>query len=294
MRCQIEETAAGTRLDKYLATRFGQMGLRGWRRAIELGTALVNGRKARPGLRLQGCEELEILAEREEAPLKAKLLDCKDDYLFFHKPAGLHSAALAGNPQDSLEAQSTRLCAEQGLSGDITLLQRLDYGTEGIVCAARSAGAASAYRLHERAGKCVKSYLALLEGILEKPAMAKNKLETNGGKRIRIKAEPDDNPALWTAFEPVWSGAHPVRGCEVTLARCRLCAGQRHQVRAHAAALGLPLAGDWLYGSRRDGGFALAHYRIEFPGCLFEYLSPQSPFASLGCEPDANGVLKCI
>lgn len=292
---RIEATAAGLRLDKYLASRFGEMGLRGWRRAIESGAALINGRKTSPGLRLQGFEELRILMDdMRPSAQKAAFLGSQGDYLFFYKPAGLHSAAIAGNSNDSLERQLPSLCARHGLSAQITLLQRLDFGTAGIICAASSAEAVNNYRSFERQGKCKKSYLALLAGILAKPVIAKNALAVNGGKKVRIKYAATEDPRLWTTFEPLWNGQLPDNQNQATIAKCGLCAGQRHQVRAHAAAVGLPLLGDDLYGSPEGSGFSLEHYRIEFPGCAFQYLSPQSPFAAFSCALGANGDLQCM
>lgn len=295
MLSRVEATAQGKRLDQYLAGHFGQMGLRGWRRAIVSGTVLLDGHKASPATRLQGFEELQIVdSEKRHSALKGLFLGSQGDYLFFFKPAGLHSVTIAGNCHDSLEAQTPELCRQQGISGSITLLQRLDQGTSGLICAATTPEAATRYRHFEREGQCRKSYLALLTGILDQAASAKNALAVNGGKKVRIMAKSTPQKRFWTFFEPLWHGHIPDCASEVTIAKCELCAGQRHQVRAHAASLGMPLLGDSLYGSNGHGAFALVHYRIEFPGCAFQFLSPQSPFTALGCELGANGVLQCM
>ena len=47
----------------------------------------------------------------------------------------------------------------------------------------------------------------------------------------------------------------------------RLSTGRTHQIRVHAAAVGHPLAGDWLYGTEEPeliGRPALHSYRLEF------------------------------
>lgn len=294
IRAQIDAAAAGLRLDKYLASKFGQLGLRGWRRAIESGKALINGRKASPGLRLQGSEELQIrIAGKQPSAQMATFLGRQGDYIFLYKPAGLHSVAIAGRSNDSMENQLENILAGHDLPEQVTMLQRLDFGTAGIICAASSEEAAKNYRRFERQGSCKKSYLALLAGVLDKPAIAKYGLAVNGGKKVRIKDTEAADPRLWTSFEPLWSGLVPGIDHKVTIAKCDLCAGQRHQVRAHAASLALPLLGDELYGTGGVPAFWLAHYRIEFPGCAYQYLSPQSPFAAR-CALDADGVLQCM
>lgn len=53
--------------------------------------------------------------------------------------------------------------------------------------------------------------------------------------------------------------------------------GVMHQIRAHAASVGLALDGDRLYGGRDTGTpFALHHCRIEgIPGCPFAPPDPR-------------------
>ena len=48
---------------------------------------------------------------------------------------------------------------------------------------------------------------------------------------------------------------------------CRIRKGARHQIRAHLAAAGHPLAGDSLYGAELPcpSGFLLHHGRVSFP-----------------------------
>jgi 23S rRNA pseudouridine1911/1915/1917 synthase len=63
--------------------------------------------------------------------------------------------------------------------------------------------------------------------------------------------------------------AYTVKGLALTLAEFRLETGRSHQIRAQAAAMGLPLLGDGKYGAKYSAlGFtrpALHSARMEFP-----------------------------
>ncbi|WP_165064821.1 RNA pseudouridine synthase [Desulfovibrio sp. ZJ200] len=296
-RCRVSGALAGQRLDHALAVLLPDMGLRGRRRCIAQGRVLLNGRRRPAACRLHADDEILFLdeaaktagdsgaepagrsqnaAEDRRAWAGAfpadlpRLLARQGEYCFLYKPALLHSVALAGSRQPSLEAHLPRLLPGQAAAA--RLLQRLDYGTSGIVCAALSEDAAKAFRRAEAAGHCEKRYLALLDGIVPGPLTARQALGTDGRRKTRVRADAGDT-LRWTEFWPLhcWQGveaarllaglrsgaagpepaADTVRG--LTLAACRIRRGARHQIRAHAAALGYPLWGDALYGAGQGG-----------------------------------------
>lgn len=294
-RCRVSSALAGQRLDQALAELLPDLGLRGRRRRIAQGRILINGRLRPAACRLRVDDEILLLEDAAEPAVHSdsdidraqrtqnapedrvagasafpadlpRLLARQGEYCFLYKPARLHSAALAGSNGSSLEACLPRLLP--GEAAEARLLQRLDYGTSGIICAALNEDAAKAFRRAEAAGRCEKRYLALLKGILPEPATARQALGTDGRRKSRVRADSSDS-LRWTEFWPLhcWSGeeakraladllpgvadptpvAEPLTG--LTLAACRICRGARHQIRAHAAALGYPLWGDELYGS---------------------------------------------
>ncbi|WP_298033428.1 RNA pseudouridine synthase [uncultured Desulfovibrio sp.] len=271
---RVDAALAGQRLDHALAALMPELGLRGRRRLIARNAVLVGGRAASAARRLRPGELITLhhpAAEGKDAAFpiadKPRLLSHQGEYCFLYKPAGLHSAALAGGGGSSLEAALPALLASLPDGGAARLLQRLDYGTSGIVCAALTQEAVLAFRRAEREGQCEKRYLALLRGILVAPATVRAALDTADRRQIRLLA-PTDDSGRWTEFLPlhVWEDAAslppelaegsgaisgpagPFGEVGLTLAACRIRCGARHQIRAHAAALGHPLRGDDLYG----------------------------------------------
>lgn len=270
------------RLDRGLGRILPEIGLRGCRRLIAGGGVLLNGRAARAATRLREGDRLLIGregGERESPPTECPfLLDSQGEYRFFFKPAGLHSADLAGGAAQSLE----RLCS--GLTGTDggRFLQRLDQGTSGIVAFASHDEAARRFRLAERAGQCEKRYVALLCGELRKPVTACFRLDAAGRRKVRVLS--DEAPELrWTFFSPLYFFApdeamsliadmascfapDEAASTGLTLSAAAIRLGVRHQIRAHAAALGHPLWGDDMYGAASPPAhFFLHHGALAWP-----------------------------
>lgn len=271
---KIGAELADQRLDRGLAALLG-ISLRTSRRMIGDGRLLLNDHAASSGERLKVGDQLRIILIAEKTTKEPEFLGSQGEYHFLYKPAGLHTATLAGREDPSLESFLPQIRQERNLP-PLTLLQRLDFGTAGIICA--TSGAADAYRAAEQEGACRKYYITALQGLLRHTICAKNRLAVNGGVRVRIKSSEGERHTL---FEPLWQGRSELFATEITLARCMLARGQRHQIRAHAQAIGHPLAGDGLYGASEDCGFLLAHYCLEFPGHRFFYLDADWPLAAL-------------
>lgn len=298
----IPPAMAGCRLDHALKELLPDLGLRGRRRFLAEGRALVNGEVRHAAYHLHHGDRITIFPAKEiqniqetTAPpymmpsLAPYLVLRQSGYGFFYKPSGLHTVALAGGGGASLEAAIVSLLGDAPeLAAACRLLQRLDYTTSGLVCAAFNPEAEAAFRAAEAKGLCEKRYVALLEGQMCAPRTAKFVLKTDNRTRSRVLAQ-QVNSERWTEFFPlyVWplqqetpplfvSRLLEHAGCVIpmppqglTLAACRIRRGARHQIRAHAAALGYPLWGDARYGGERwqgtgDNVFFLHHGAMYF------------------------------
>jgi 23S rRNA-/tRNA-specific pseudouridylate synthase len=178
-----------------------------------------------------------------------------------------------------------------GTAHNAGLLQRLDRETSGIVLGAKTDEAWARFRDLYSAGKVQKTYRVALDGLLhhpvqidaaigspyrraskvrvydpkisrvERPEVARSSgpRSATGGRthgllgdqhsqhHSRQRGKGRAQPAL-TEFTP--NIVNKVRGFTIALASTTT--GRRHQVRAHAGALGHPLCGDTLYGSTRS------------------------------------------
>ena len=118
-----------------------------------------------------------------------------------------------------------------------------------MLLAARS-DAAHALLREQFAGRTVeKGYLALVAG----------ELHAGGEIDVPLAHDPNDSRKVRAASDPEWAEAHGARPASTrfvpvarragfTLLDVEIATGVLHQIRAHLAFIGHPLAGDALYG----------------------------------------------
>ncbi|RMD85157.1 MAG: RluA family pseudouridine synthase [Candidatus Dadabacteria bacterium] len=181
----------------------------------------------------------------------------EDDYLLaINKPSGIHSAMLPGekggesiaeilcNIDDSFVEASSK-------AEDCGLVNRLDFETSGILVAAKEKKAWIETRANVLAESVYKEYLCLTEGNLREEIEVDNYIGTPARRSDKVKVykrkprKKDRALPAKTLFSPV----SYISNWGLTLVRVEISTGRRHQIRAHAAFAGYPLAGDDLYGS---------------------------------------------
>jgi 23S rRNA pseudouridine1911/1915/1917 synthase len=296
------------RLDKALGDILPELGLRGRRRMIENNSVLVHGIARKAAFVVRAGAVITLLEQpADTAPQlssahagrstglpaalppsiggNARALERQGDFIFFCKPAAMHSVHLAGSAETSLETLLPSLAASLPQANtaqpeDLHLVQRLDYGTSGIVAAAAKPLAALHWRDMEDRGLCCKRYLALVCGALDTDITATAELDM--AKRRHTKVLPSQAPALRHTqftplaqllpqeYAPLCALAYPQGSVpsanSLSLVGCTIHKGARHQIRAHAAAAGFPLWGDALYGGG-EGFFFLHHGALDSPLC---------------------------
>ena len=263
----IDEARHGQRLDKALEQLLPGSGLRLRRRLIESGRVHVEGRPATPGLKVRQGQRLDLLPDEVSAkPLpKIRIVKRTMSFAALLKPAGMHSAAIAGLSEPCVEALLP------GLFPDVqpVLLNRLDNLTSGLLLVALKPTARKDYAALD-AMKVVKEYVAIVVGQLDEPLELRRSLDSDDRRRTRVLAKLDPERRNWTF---VWPEAELPGG--LTRVRVQIHAGARHQIRAHLAAAMLPILGDPLYGEDNASAarLYLHHRRIAFP--RFEAEAPE-------------------
>ncbi|CAK7037214.1 MAG: Ribosomal large subunit pseudouridine synthase C [Desulfovibrio sp.] len=261
---------AGMRLDHYLA-RHLSCGQRAAKRLVADGRVTINGKLKTAQYKITAGAKIAVGEACSDTPpvVEIPLIAGNGEYAVFYKPAGLHTAAIAGSAAPNMETA----LKEQGISA--ILLSRLDQATSGLVAAARSPEAAARFKVMEAAGQVSKDYIALVYGMVQslehdsihKPLLLRNTLDTADRKRTRVLEEPSLDATRYTEVRPLTlpSRPSPLEGASFVTARIRR--GARHQIRAHLAFAGYPIVGDLLYGGmEHEMGLFLHHARITMPG----------------------------
>jgi 23S rRNA pseudouridine1911/1915/1917 synthase len=172
----------------------------------------------------------------------------EDDHLLaVNKPAGtvVHPSYknVAGTLLDALRAYAYDWPADQRPS----IVGRLDKLTSGIVVVAKTAAIHARLQHAMAARETEKDYLAVVYGRVEIAGGEIDlRLRHDPADRRMIVTSPTDGAASLTRFERLASVDAPSVG--LSLLRCRLVTGRRHQIRVHLAARGWPIVGDPVYG----------------------------------------------
>ena len=272
------------RLDRALSFLCPELSLR-QRRAMFTGDRVtVNGRPARPGMRVETGMVVRVCVQNAACKEPAEIEPCrslwivveKEGLAAVNKPSGMHSAR--GRDVCSVEECLPSLFAGQ----QALLLNRLDALTSGLVLVGCTKEGAERYFTAQEQGAICKEYLAVVDGLLERRMEIRNLLDSAKRRKVRFLAGENPDCRRHTQVTPV----REIGG--KTLVRAEIVKGQRHQIRAHLAGVGHPIVGDPLYGKGHGGTMFLHHARIAFAGFAAESAPGwlDSDGTSLLCDPE--------
>jgi 23S rRNA pseudouridine1911/1915/1917 synthase len=263
------ESDKGKRLDAFLRERlpqFSRSRLQSW---IREGRVQVDHAAAKASYAIRGAEVIDweagalppLRAEPEAIELNVIYED--DAAVAIDKPAGMVVHAGAGHHRGTVvNALLHRFGSLSGVGGELRpgIVHRLDRFTSGVLLAAKT-DAGHRDLAAQFAGRTVeKTYLALVEGVVAGSGRSEKPIARDPRNRARMTALlATGRTALtdWKAIE-----AFPGH----TLLQIRIGTGRTHQIRAHMAALGHPVAGDRLYGAEPSGWnrYFLHAWRLTF------------------------------
>jgi 23S rRNA pseudouridine1911/1915/1917 synthase len=267
------------RVDKALARAYPTAGRRQLSNMFDEGCVTVAGKKAKKGDRVVAGDVIEISREpvsgdalhpQPDPAVEIAILIERSDLVAIAKSAGTPSQPLRAGELGTVANALAHRYPECATIGDDPrdggLAHRLDIGTSGILIAARTADTYRALREAFGGGLVAKTYLAITEN---RPVSRECDAPlVQRGRRVAV--DHTDGLAAYTAFEVIKAtDTH-------AFVRCTAQTGRMHQVRAHLAHVGSPIAGDTLYGAKTDeGGFFLHAATLKLP--LAEPLDVEAP-----------------
>ena len=159
-----------------------------------------------------------------------------------------------------------------------SVCNRLDRNTSGIVAAGKSLAALQQLSAMFRERSLKKYYLCLVHGrVTEARRISGFLSKDERTNRVRVqragerRSPQKEEARIETEYRPLRSGDG------VTLLEVHLITGKTHQIRAHLAAEGHPIIGDYKYGMRSVNGSFKREYglstqllhscRLCFPEC---------------------------
>ena len=247
------------RLDVFLSDQTEDFSRSRLKKLIEDGQVSVNGvavKKAGAEIKrgdsvtVQIPEAVEYSVKPENIPIEIVYED--GDFAVVNKPQGM--TVHMGNGNESGTLVNALLYALDSLSGIGGVLRpgivhRIDKDTTGLLVVAKNDKAHISLASQIAEKTCHRTYYALLEGNLKEE---RGRVVTDIGRhpteRLKMAVLPEGKGKIAiTDFEVAARF-----GADFTLCKFDLQTGRTHQIRVHAKHLGHPVAGDPVYGYKKQ------------------------------------------
>jgi len=267
-RLPVELSAAGLRLDVFVAARLPDCSRSFAAQLIITGAVQVDGRAKKPGHRVKAGELVTgtVPVPRPSGFLPEAIpLDIlyEDEHLVVvNKPAGLVVHPAPGHCSGTLVNALLHHCPDlTGIGAELRpgIVHRLDKDTSGSLVVAKNALALERLAAQFKARTVKKDYLALVHGRMPEAA---------GVIRLPIGRDPVDRKRMSTRSrtpreaETRWQVERVFGG--FSLLRVALTTGRTHQIRVHCAAVNHPIVGDPVYTRRRAASAPVAGAVLPF------------------------------
>lgn len=284
----ISANEAGQRMDKLLSKYLNEAPKSFIYKMLRKKNIVLNGKKADgseklcegDSIRLYLAEETldkfsKVTVKRTSAKLDIVYED--DNIILINKPVGMLSQK--AKPQDisAVEHLISYLLEEGALTEEAlrsfrpSVCNRLDRNTSGLLAAGKSLAGLQELSELFRNRSLKKYYRCIVAGQVRKESHICGWLTKDAAtNKVRVTKEESDGASLIeTEYRPVCAGK------DATLLEVHLITGKTHQIRAHLAAEGHPILGDFKYGTARENerckkefgvtSQLLHAYRLEFP-----------------------------
>ena len=281
----VTAEAVGERLDNFIARQFAAYSRSFFKGLIIDQLVQINQRlAARPGVTLKLGDQVMVQFPPAQLPqqllaavdeLAVQVLAVEPDFLVLDKPAGL----VVHQPQHDFYGVTLvdwvvrhfQEIKQVGYADRPGIVHRLDLQTSGLILIARNSFAQALISDKFRNREMHKTYLAVVHGQPAPTGIIDLAVMRHPVQRNRMTVGPSAEEARLKQARSAFTSYRVLRYLPNNLAvlEVRPTTGRMHQIRVHLAALGHPIVGDGVYGSKSPliKRHALHAYRLSFDYC---------------------------
>ncbi len=202
--------------------------------------------------------------------MKIEIIKDTKDYLIINKPAGLLVHATSHNTEETLVDWLLKKYPSIKKVGEAVerpgIVHRLDKEVSGLMIIAKNQKAFDYFKDLFKTRKIIKEYTGIVYGQIDKDEGEIDfpiKRSSHGYKMAAVPqnfvSETDKVRKAITEFTVI------KKSINYSLLNLNIKTGRTHQIRVHLSALGYPLIGDDLYGTKKS---RLRNQKLK-PGRIF-------------------------
>jgi 23S rRNA pseudouridine1911/1915/1917 synthase len=246
----------GPRVDRYIALKVPDLSRSFVKKLLEEGRVTIDGQVPKASYKVEAGDVVvvrvplpEPIAARAEA-IPLEIIHEDADIVVVDKPAGMVVHPAHGHHNGTLVNALLAHCTDlSGIGGELRpgIVHRLDKDTSGLLVVAKNDVAHRDLQRQFKQRLVHKTYLALTEGLLPAPhGVIEAAIGRDPQRRKRMAVLPRGGREARTEYRVLeYFVQH-------TLVEAEPITGRTHQIRIHLASIGHPIAGDSVYGFRKQ------------------------------------------
>lgn len=302
-KVRIEEVLKdrdGQRLDNFIISQLPGLPRSVVYRVIRKGQVRINGGRAKPHTRLAAGDLVRIPPAQISVPgtisvpksvlhtIKSAIHYEDSEFLVLNKPSGMAVHGGSGIKWGIIDA-----LRELFPDHSVELVHRLDRETSGCLLVAKNAIALRNLRKQFEQRTTQKRYLCLTQGHFKEDVLVVDQpiaKTQRGGERFMEVSQTGKRAITEFRLLEHYGKQSYVEAIPLT--------GRTHQIRVHAAFLGIPIAGDAKYSSKRSVEYwksnGLNHLFLHAHGLAFDFPQTQRQQINIPLPDDLRAVLDSI